>query len=70
MAGFEKIAKLENIFKVTYADGDLLSKGKIGYAAILSGLGIICGDGGNIRPLDNLTRAEAITIVYNYLLSY
>lgn len=70
MAGFEKIAKLENIFKVSYADGDLLSKGKIGYAAILSGLGIICGDGGNIRPLDNLTRAEAITIVYNYLLSY
>lgn len=70
MAGFEKIAKLENIFKVNYADGDKLSKDKMGYAAILSGLGIICGDGGNVRPQDYLTRAEAITVVYNYLLSY
>ena len=27
-------------------------------------------DPNNLRPVDNLTRAEAITVVYNYLMSY
>ncbi|MBR3943398.1 MAG: S-layer homology domain-containing protein [Clostridia bacterium] len=36
----------------------------------LSGLGVICGDGGNLRPQDSLTRAEAIVLVYKYLLSF
>ena len=69
-AGYEKIAKLDNIFKVSYADGDKVSKGKIGYAAILSGLGVICGDGGNLYPQSNITRAEALSMVYKYLLSF
>jgi len=69
MAGFEKIAKLKNIYKVDYADVDKISEGKIGYLAILSGLGVINGDGGKIRPTDSLTRAEAIVILYRYLLT-
>lgn len=68
-AGLEKVAKLENIYKIDYADSALLSKGKIGYCAILSGLGVICGDGGKLRPKDNLTRAEALTMLYRYLLT-
>lgn len=52
-----------------FADGNLLSKGKIGYCAILSGLGVITGDGGYLRPQSNLTRAEAMAMVYKYLLS-
>lgn len=67
-AGLEKVAKLADIYKVSYADEHLLSEGKIGYAAILSGLGVICGNGGNLRPNRNITRAEAVTILYNYLL--
>ena len=67
-AGLEKVAKLSDIYKVSYADGHLLSEGKIGYAAILSGLGVICGNGGYLRPDRNITRAEAVTILYNYLL--
>lgn len=67
-AGLEKVAKLSDIYKVNYQDGHLLSEGKIGYAAILSGLGVICGNGGKLRPDRNITRAEAITVLYNYLL--
>lgn len=69
MTGFERVAKLSEIYKVSYADQELLTDGKIGYAAILSGLGVICGDGGNLRPQDTLTRAEAMVIIYKYLLS-
>ena len=68
-AGLEKVAKLSDIYKVTYEDGHLLSSGKIGYAAILSGMGIVCGSGGNLRPTDFVTRAEAITMLYKYLLN-
>ncbi len=68
-AGLEKVAQLSDIYKVSYADGHLLSTGKIGYAAILSGMGIVCGNGGKLRPTDNVTRAEAITMLYKYLVN-
>lgn len=67
-AGLEKVAKLSDIYKVSYADGHLLTDGKIGYAAILSGLEVICGNGGNLRPDRNITRAEAVTVLYRYLI--
>lgn len=67
--GLEKVAKLSNIFKVEYADGNLLSKGKIGYPAILTGMNVICGNGGYLKPLDAITRAEAVTMVYNYMMN-
>ena len=68
-AGLEKIAKLQSIYKIDYADSNLLSSGNLGYCAILSGLGVICGDGGALRPVDTLTRAEAIIMLYRYLLT-
>ena len=67
--GLEKVAKLSNIFKVEYADGHLLTQGKIGYPAILTGMNIICGDGGCLRPKDAITRAEAATMLYNFLIN-
>ena len=67
LAGYEKIAALSDIYKVSYADGGALSDGLIGYAAILSGMGIIEGDGGNIRPKDSITRAEAAVMLYRYM---
>ena len=70
IAGLEKVAKLEDIYKVSYTDGHLISEGKLGYAAILSGMRIINGSGGAVRPLDNITRAEAATMIYKYLLTF
>ena len=67
LAGYDSVASLSDIYKVSYADGDKLSDGLIGYAAILSGMGIIEGDGGNIRPKDSITRAEAAVMLYRYM---
>lgn len=66
--GWDDIAKLSDIYKVEYADGNLISQGKIGYPAILTGMGIICGDGGKVRPTDAITRAEAMVMLYNYMI--
>lgn len=66
-AGFDRVAQLSDIYKVSYADGDKLSDGCIGYAAILSGMGVITGDGSELRPQDNITRAEAAAMLYRYL---
>ncbi|MFA7637617.1 MAG: S-layer homology domain-containing protein, partial [Monoglobales bacterium] len=68
MTGLERVAKLSNIFKIDFADKEGLSKDRIGYAAILSGLKVICGDGGYLRAQDSLTRAEAAQMLYNYLM--
>ena len=66
--GFEEVAKLNDIFKVNYADAHLISMGKIGYPAILTGMGVICGDGGRLRPTESITRAEAAVMLYNYMI--
>lgn len=67
LACLEDVAKLSQIFKVEYRDGHLLSDGIIGYPAILTGMGIICGNEGMLRPRDSITRAEAAVMVYNYM---
>lgn len=69
LEGLERIAKHPEIFKVEYADGNLISSEKTGYPAILTGLGIICGNGGKLRPNEAITRAEAAVMVYNYLMN-
>ena len=65
--GYERIAKAEEIFTTKFADQDLISQGKLGYASILSGLKVINGSGGFVKPKDNLTRAEIFVIIYNLL---
>ena len=66
--GLDKVARLNGIFKVEYEDENLISYDKIGYPAILTGMGIICGNGGKLRPQDFITRAEAVSMVYNYMI--
>ncbi|MBO5099635.1 MAG: S-layer homology domain-containing protein [Clostridia bacterium] len=63
--GYERIAKAEEIFTTKFADQNLISKGKLGYASILSGLKVINGNGSLVKPKDNLTRAEAVVMIYN-----
>ena len=41
---------------------------KKGYTAILSGMNVIKGDEyGNFNPSQNLSRADAAIMIYNYL---
>lgn len=68
LAGFERVAKLSGIFNVSFADGDSISPEKLGYAAILSGMGVVAGNNGTLRPKDCITRAEAVQMLYKYLL--
>ena len=62
--GAEKYAELSGIFKPMFPD---VSE-KVGYISILAGMKVFCGDEkGNFNPKKQLTRAEAIMTIYNYL---
>lgn len=62
--GIEEYAALSGIYKDLYSD---VSDG-IGYINILTGLGVVSGDGsGNFKPASELTRAQALVMIYNYL---
>ena len=62
--GIEEYAALSGIYKDLYSD---VSDG-IGYINILTGLGVVSGDGsGNFKPNAELTRAQALVMIYNYL---
>ena len=62
-AGYKKIAEMKNIFITDFNDNNLLDDGDVGYIAIARGL----GDLNSFRPYDDLTRAEAVTIILNYI---
>ncbi|MBS7298329.1 MAG: S-layer homology domain-containing protein [Eubacteriales bacterium] len=64
--GFERVAQLEGIYTCEYTDSAELSKDKIGYAAILSGFGVVSGNGQNLRPKNEITRAECAMMIYKY----
>lgn len=62
--GAEKYAELSEIFKPMFPD---VSE-NVGYISILAGMKVFCGDEkGNFNPKKQLTRAEAIMTIYNYL---
>ncbi|NSW89655.1 MAG: S-layer homology domain-containing protein [Firmicutes bacterium] len=64
---YDKVADIPGIFTVPFKDEDQIDPGLIGYVAIASGLKIISGAGGKFYPKNNLTRAEAAVMIYNYL---
>ncbi len=62
--GIEEYASLTNIYKPLYED--VLEN--IGAINILTGLGVLSGDGtGNFNPNSRLTKAESLMMIYNYL---
>lgn len=65
--GYENFASIAGIFKVDYTDAEQIDPSLLGYVAIASGLNIVGGSGGLFSPKDNLTRAQAAVIIYNYL---
>lgn len=67
MMGYERVAKLDGVYACKYGDFAELSKDKTGYAAILTGFGAVSGDGNNLRPKSEITRAECAMMVYKYL---
>jgi hypothetical protein len=64
---YDKVADIPKIFRVSFVDVSEINPRLIGYVAIANGLNIVSGAGGRFKPKDNLTRAEAAVMIYNYL---
>lgn len=60
---YDKIINKTDFFKTNYLDESLITKNKIGYISIARMLEYLSGN--YFRPLDKITRAEAITYLYN-----
>lgn len=65
--GYESIATIPGIFTTDFIDNDEIDTAYIGYAALAKGLGIISGSHGRFNGNENLTKAECVILVYNYL---
>lgn len=65
--GIRDVAEIKGIYICDFADRDDISDDKIGYCAIAKGFGIVSGSDGYLKPQDNITRAEALAMLYNYL---
>ncbi len=63
--GYEKVAKIQGIYKTDFADNDTIKDEDIGYTAIAFGLGIVKGDGMNADVYSKLTRAQALSLLVN-----
>ena len=63
-AGYYKIATLPDIFITDFADNSELKRADTGFIAIARGLGLVEGSANMFRPYDNITRAEAITLIF------
>lgn len=61
-----EVAEINGIYICDFEDNKDISADKIGYCAIAKGFGIIQGSNGYLRPRDNITRAEALVMLYNY----
>lgn len=65
--GLGEVGSLTDIYANVFSDFEEISPGARGFAALAKGLGIINGQDGAFMPQREMTRAEAITIIYNYL---
>lgn len=63
--GFKKSANIPGIYNCPFAD--VTAAPDTGYAAIAGGLGLVSTAADNFNPNDTLTRAQALTILFNYL---
>ena len=65
---YDKVADMKDIFVYPFKDIAAASPSLVGYITIAKALGIVNGDGeGYFAPKENLARAQAMVMVYNYL---
>ena len=63
--GFKKAAVIPGIYNCPFAD--VTAAPDTGYAAIASGLGLVSTKADKFKPNNTLTRAQALTMLFNYL---
>ena len=67
-AGYERVASLPGIFRCDFSDADSLEGATLGYAALAQGLGLVNGgSSAAYAPAREITRAEAIAMLYQYM---
>ncbi|HHV29927.1 YcdB/YcdC domain-containing protein [Acetivibrio mesophilus] len=64
---YGKVAEISDIFNCTFKDKDEINPELIGHVVIAKGLKIVNGYGEYFRPKDELKKADALIIIYNYL---
>lgn len=64
---YDKIADLKDIFKCDFLDKEEIDSNLVGYVVLAKGFNIVNGYGDYFRPKEELKRADAIIIIYNYL---
>jgi len=65
--GVRDVAELEGIYVCDFADADTISPSLYGYCALAKGFGIVNGNGGYLYPQKAINRAEAMSMLYQYL---
>lgn len=65
-AGYKKFAELEGLFNCDFIDKNDINPKLAGYAAIARALKIVDGNS-YFKPKNEITRAEAAVMIYNYL---
>lgn len=67
MLKYDKIADINGIYKDLFKDANEIDDKLKGYVSIAYGLNIISGSNGYLRPKLELSREDAVNMVYNYL---
>lgn len=67
LLGYDELAELKDIYKVSYKDAKKISKDKIGYVAICEGLEIIKDTDGKFGPKDKVKIVDMAIAIYNAL---
>ena len=63
--GYGKFAEMKGIFDCSFTDKAEIEPGLLGYAAIAGSLGIV--EGQSFEPGKELTRVEAVMMIYRYV---
>lgn len=64
---YDKVADIKGIYNCEFKDVESIAPELVGYVTIAKGLGIINGYDGLFKPADEITRAQAAVVIYNYL---
>lgn len=67
MIGGEDFAAIKGIYQTPFSDEAEIGEDLLGYAAIVSGMGIMNGSDGMFQPNGSITRAETAVMLYKYL---
>ncbi|MBC2578724.1 YcdB/YcdC domain-containing protein [Clostridium sp. DJ247] len=67
LLGYDKLAKAQGIFVLSYSDAGDITPGNIGYVAISKGLGLTNDTDNKFKPKDNVTMSDLAVTIYKAL---